>query len=431
MQVPEFPTETIIAYSTVPLKFGFGAADETGYEAKRLDARKVLICTDRNIRDTGHPERIKKMIEKEGIAVEIYDDVQVEPTDDSFNKGAGDIEGSDYDLYVAIGGGSTIDTTKAINLLNTYPASILEYVNKPIGNARTVPGPLKPLLVLPTTAGTGSESTPSAIMDILDLKVKSGISHPRLRPTMALIDPLLTVSMPPEVTASTGMDVLTHALESYTSMPYDQRLKPDHPAQRASYCGSNFISDIFCVKAIEFTGKYLRRAVANRYDLEARWHMMAGSTLAGIGFGNSGVHIPHSMAYPIGGMACDYLPAGYNIDEPIIPHGQAVSVTAPAAFRYTAPIWPEKHAHAAELLRPNITKGKSLIDAALAISGGILQLMKDIGFPNGLNQFGYSEADIPQLIDGTLKQQRLLIGSPLRVGERELSQIAKESMRLW
>nr|HID58020.1 iron-containing alcohol dehydrogenase [Desulfobacterales bacterium] len=430
MQVPNYPTESIIAFTAIPIKFGFGASDEAGYEAKRLGANKVLICTDKNLRETGHPDRVKKVIEKEGIGVEIYDEVHVEPTDKSFDKAASDLKGSEFDLYVAIGGGSTIDTTKAANLLITYPAPILEYINKPIGNARPIPGPLKPTLAIPTTAGTGSETTPAAVLDILDMKLKTGISHPYLRPTMALIDPLLTVSMPPEVTASTGTDVLTHALESYTTMPFDKRKRPDHPSQRAAYIGSNIISDIWCVKAIEIVGKYLRRAVADPYDLEARWHMMAGSTFAGIGFGNSGVHIPHSMAYPIAGMVRDYVPPGYNVDEPMVPHGHSVTVTAPAAFKFTAAIWPEKHAHAAQLLGIN-TEGMSVIEAAMALPDAIIQLMKDIGFPSGIAELGYTEADIPQIVEGTLKQQRLLVGCPRKVGEKELTQIAKESMKYW
>ena len=431
MQASEYPTETIIAYSTVPLKFGFAAADEVGYEARRLGAKKVLICTDKNIRAAGHADRIQKTIQKEGLGVDIYDDIHIEPTDKSFDKGANDLKGSEFDLYVAVGGGSTIDTTKAINLLITYPAPVLEYINKPIGQARPVPGPLKPTLVLPTTAGTGSETTPAAVLDILEMKVKSGISHPYLKPTMALIDPLLTVSMPPEVTASTGMDVLTHALESYTSMPYDQRKRPDHPSQRAAYMGSNIISDIFCIKAIALVGQYLRRAVANPHDLEARWHMMAASTLAGIGFGNSGVHIPHSMAYPIGGMVRDYNPPGYRVGEAMIPHGQAVTVTAPAAFRFTAPIWAEKHAHAAALMGANAAPNMSVMQAAMALSDEIIQLMKDIGFPKGLSALGFSEVDIPQIVAGTLKQQRLLVGCPRKVGEKELTRIAMASMTLW
>jgi hydroxyacid-oxoacid transhydrogenase len=430
MQVPEYPTETILTFTTVPLKLGFGAADEVGYEAKRLEAKRALICTDKNLRATGHPDRIQKVIEKQGIGAEIYDDIHVEPTDKSIDKVANDLKGNEFDLFVAVGGGSTVDTTKAVSLLITYPAPVMEYVNEPIGQAKPVPGPLKPLLVLPTTSGTGSETTPVSVLDILEMKVKTGIANPYLRPTMALLDPLLTVSMSPQITASTGMDVLTHALESYTNLPFDKRKKPDDPGQRPAYIGSNVLCDIFCVKAIEIVGKYLRRAVADPYDLEARWHMMLGSTLAGIGFGNAGVHIPHSMAYPIGGMVRGYRPQGYQVEEVMVPHGQAVSITAPAAFRFTAPVWPEKHAYCAQLLGLN-DKGMSVKEAAMALSDEITELMKDIGFPNGLSEMGFTEADIPQIVEGTLKQQRLLVGCPRQVGEKELTQIARESMKYW
>jgi alcohol dehydrogenase class IV len=136
------------------------------------------------------------------------------------------------------------------------------------------------------------------------------------------------------------------------------------------------------------------------------------------------------MAYPIGGMKRDYRPDGYLVDGPMIPHGQTVAVTAPAAFKLTAPIWPEKHAHAAELLGLN-SRGMSVREAALALPDQIIQLMKDIGFPNGLNELGYTEADIPQIVEGTLKQERLMVGCPLVTGEKELTQIAKESMKIW
>ena len=430
MQFPGNTTENVITFTTVPIKFGFGAADEIGYEIKRLGAKKILICTDQNLMATAHPENIKKLIEKEGAGVEIYDHVHVEPTDKSLEKLADDLKGNEYDLYVAIGGGSTIDSTKAANLLTTYPAPLFDYINKPIGEAKPVPGPLKPTIAVPTTAGTGSETTPVAVLDILDMKIKSGISHPFLRPTLALIDPLLTLTMSPEVTAATGMDALIQALESYTTMPFDKRKKPDHPGERVAYIGSNSFSDIWCLKAIELAGKYLRRAVADPYDLEARWQMMASATFAGIGFGNSGVHIPHSMAYPLAGMVRDYRPPGYQVDVAMIPHGHSVTVTAPAAFKFTAPIWPEKHARAATLLGAKI-HGPSDIEAAMTLSEMLIQLMKDIGSPNGIGEFGYTEADIPEIVEGTLKQQRMLVGCPRRVGEQELTQIATESMKYW
>jgi len=227
------------------------------------------------------------------------------------------------------------------------------------------------------------------------------------------------------------MDVLTHALESYTSMPYDRRKKPDHPSQRAAYIGSNLITDTFCEKAIEIVGTYLRRAVADPYDLEARWHMMAGSTFAGIGFGNSGVHIPHAMGYPIAGGVRDYCPKGYPAGKAMVPHGQAVTISAPAALRFTAPISPDKHAYAAELLGIDTTGYPSDGDAAAVLSDSIVQLMRDIGFPNGLSEMGFVESDVPQIVEGTLKQQRLLVGCPRGVGEKELTRIAMESMMYW
>jgi len=431
MKVSEIPNEMVIAFSTVPLKLGLGASEEVGYEAKRLGARRALICTDKYLRATGHPDSIRQTIEKEGIGVEIYDEVSIEPTDESFDHAVESLKGNAFDLYIAVGGGSTIDTTKAVNLLITHPAPIMEYVNQPIGNGRPVPGPVKPMIALPTTSGTGSETTPVAVLDISSMKLKTGISNAQLMPTMAILDPLLTVSVPPEVTASTGMDALTHALESYTSMPYDKRERPGDPSRRVAYIGSNIITDLFCEKAIDLVGTYLRRAVADPYDLEARWHMMAGAILAGIGFGNSGVHVPHAMGYPIAGGIRDYRPKGYPVDKAMVPHGQAVTVTAPAALRFTASIWPEKHAYAAELLGVDTSGCRSDGEAALALSDGIVQLMKDIGFPNGLSDMGYTESDVPQLVEGTLKQQRLLVGCPRGVGEKELTRIAMGAMMYW
>src|SRR5207245_1297364 len=158
-----------------------------------------------------------------GISADVYDDVHVEPTDQSFEALASFVHGHDYDGFVAIGGGSSIDSAKAANLFTTYPAPVMDYVNKPIGKGLPVPGPLKPLVAIPTTAGTGSETTAVAIMDVLSLKVKTGISRRFLRPSLAIIDPLNTVTLPPMATVYPGFDVLTHALDSYTSRPYNAR----------------------------------------------------------------------------------------------------------------------------------------------------------------------------------------------------------------
>jgi hydroxyacid-oxoacid transhydrogenase len=221
----------------------------------------------------------------------------------------------EFDGLVAIGGGSVIDTAKAVNLYTTYPEPILGYVNKPIGEGKPVPGPLKPLIAVPTTAGTGSETTSVAVLDLLDLELKAGISHRLLRPRLAVIDPELTLTLPPAVTAACGMDILCHALESYTSLPFDRRPMPENPALRPPYVGANPVADIWAGRAIEIGAAYLPRAYHDPGDVEARSQLMLAATFAGMGFGNAGVHIPHAMSYPIAGMVKGFVPEGFPDDK--------------------------------------------------------------------------------------------------------------------
>jgi len=425
----DIPNETVFHMETTPMKFGPGATEEVGYDLKRLGVRRALLVTDKGLMKLGLPDRVRKLIQEAGISVDVFDDVHIEPTDASFEAIASYVRGRDYDGFVAVGGGSTIDSTKAANLLNTYPAPVMDYVNKPIGKGTPVPGPLKPLVAIPTTAGTGSETTAVAIMDVLSLKVKTGISHRYLRPSLALIDPLNTVTLPPKATAYPGFDVLTHALESYTSRPYNARPKYA-PDERPVYVGANPVSDLWCEKALEYTGRYLRRAVINGFDVEARTYMALAATYAGIGFGNAGVHVPHSIAYPIAGLVRNFRPPDYPSEEPIIPHGLSVVVTAPATFRWTFPASPERHLRAAELLGANVS-GVTDAEAPEVLPRTLTALMRDTGIVNGIAAMGYTEQDFPALIDGTLKQQRLLVGCPRDVGAPEIEHIIRESMEIW
>jgi hydroxyacid-oxoacid transhydrogenase len=422
------PTETIIPLATTPTKFGYGATEELGYELKRMGLKRVIIVSDQNISRTGLTARVEKNIAAEGIDAERYYEAHIEPTNISFQRAIDFVRGKEFDGLVAVGGGSVIDTAKAMNLFGTYPADLLDYINVPIGKGKPVPGPLKPLVALPTTAGTGSEATTVIVLDLLDLKVKTGISHYYIRPTMAIIDPLNTLSMPPMVTAATGMDVLTHAIESFTAVPFQSRPKPKSPAQRPPYIGSNLIADLWSYRAIELGGKYLRRATLLPMDLEARYYMMAGSTFAGIGFGNAGVHVPHAMGYPIAGMVKDYYPPDYNAEEPMIPHGISVSVTAPECFKFTAPAQYERHLEVAAALGYDV-EGVPLQEAGECLAQVLIDLMKDINFPNGLSALGYDEKDIPELVEGAWKQQRLLTISPRRPSKEDLTNIFKNSMK--
>jgi hydroxyacid-oxoacid transhydrogenase len=425
----ELPNETIFTMEMTPIKFGPGSTDEVAYDLKRLVVRNVLIVTDRTIMKLGLPERVRALLAQADISSEIYDHVHVEPTDQSFEAIATFVKGRDYDGFVAIGGGSSIDSAKAANLLSCYPAPVMDYINKPIGKGIPVPGPLKPFVALPTTAGTGAETTANAIMDVLALKVKTGISHRFLRPSLAIIDPLNTVTLPPMATAYPGFDVLTHALESYTSRPYDTR--PRHkPEERPVYIGSNPVSDLWCEKALEYTGRYLRRAVLNGMDIEARTHMALASTYAGIGFGNAGVHVPHAIAYPVAGMVKNFSPPDYPKEEPMIPHGLSVVITAPSTFRWTYPVNPERHLRAAQLLGADVN-GLTSSEMPEILPRTLLSLMSDTGIPNGLAALGYGESDVSTLIEGTLKQQRLLVNSPRTVGAEELQHVISHSFEYW
>lgn len=425
------PVESVIVMETTPIRFGVGATGEVGFELQRRRLSRVILVTDPHIRAAGLVEPVERLIVDAGVSVEVYDRVHAEPNDRSMEEAIAFGRDRTVDGYVALGGGSCIDTAKAMNLYNTHPAPLMEYINRPIGQGRPVPGPLKPLIAMPTTAGTGSESTSVIIMDLLDLHLKTGISHTYIRPTVGIIDPLNTVSMPPVVTAATGLDVLCHALESYISRPYDTRPRPASPAERPPYIGANPIADMFSTRAIELGGKFLRRAYFNPYDMEARTQMMLASTLAGFGFGNAGVHIPHAMGYPVAGMVRDYLAPGYpNRSKPQVPHGISCIVNAPAALTFTIPAQPERHAAAAAMLGVN-TEGMDQEEAAHALPTTLIRLMRDIDAPNGLSALGYTEADIPALVEGAMKQQRLLVNSPRPVGAEDLAGIFRNAMRYW
>jgi hydroxyacid-oxoacid transhydrogenase len=422
------PTETVLTWQAPPLKFGLGATEEVGYELRRLGVSKALVVTDPHLASLGLPSRVTGIIEREGIETEVYEGAHVEPTDASFREALAALEGQEFDGYVGVGGGSAIDTAKAIDLLKTYPADLARYLNRPIGEGAPVPGPLRPLLAVPTTAGTGSECTPVCVVDLLDLKVKTGISHPSLRPWMAVVDPLNTVSLPAAVTAATGYDVLTHALESYTAIPYDRRPRWPSPEDRPAYIGSNPISDLWCEKALSLLGAHLRRAVLNPTDLEARTAMAAAATFAGMGFGNAGVHIPHAVAYPIAGMVREYRPPGYRVEEAMVPHGQSVVVTAPASFEFTYPTAPERHLRAAELLGASL-RGITVANGREVLPATLVRLVLDTAGPDGAAAFGYGEPDVAGLVEGTMKQQRLLACCPRPVGPEDVARIIRASMR--
>ncbi len=416
--------ESVFTWAAPPVVFGAGALDETGAHVAALGVRRAALVTDPGIVRTGLAERVAASLRTAGVEAIVFDQVHVEPTDESMRQAVAWARDVSPDGFVALGGGSSIDTAKAMNLLSTNDGDLEDYLNRPIGRGMAPTQPLKPLVALPTTAGTGAESTAVCIMDVLALRVKTGISHPTLRPRLAIVDPLTTLTLSPEVTASSGMDVLCHALESWTARSFDSRPPADAPAARPAYNGANPISDVWSGRALTLLGRWFRRVMDAPGDVEARTGMMQAAMYAGIGFGNAGVHIPHACSYPIAGMVRTYRAAGYGPGEPMVPHGQSVVATAPAAFRFTYEAGPERHAEAARLLGGGGDGPTALPDAVIA-------LCRDVGIPSGLAAYGYGEGDVDGLVDGAMKQQRLLTISPRPVEADDLAWIFRESMQNW
>ncbi|MQA78874.1 MAG: iron-containing alcohol dehydrogenase [Streptosporangiales bacterium] len=421
-------TETVFTYGAPNLTYGAGAAAEVGYELSRYGVRRVLVVTDPRVADTGHPQRVADQMDRFGITASVYDGSHVEPTDASLAAAVEQARHTGpWDAFVAVGGGSSIDTAKAIALLTSNPGELMDYVNAPIGGGRAPTERLKPLVALPTTTGTGAESTTVCVLDVLAQKVKAGISHAWLRPTLAVVDPDLTLSQPPGVTAAAGMDVLCHALESYTARPYTA-FPRKQAEQRVPYCGANPISDMWSERALGLLGRSFRDAVAHGDDREARSDMALAATMAGMGFGNAGVHIPHANAYPIAGRVRDFHPDGYPPDEPMVPHGMAVALTAPEAFRVTFDAAPERHLRAAALLDPDAGDFGEPSERLPAV---LVRLMRDIGIPNGLAAVGYTADDVPDLAEGAMKQQRLLATAPIDVTSDTVAGVLSASLVLW
>ena len=422
--------ETGFTMDTSSIKFGPGMTRETGYEATRFGCKRVLVVTDPRMVKLEPVATVIESLKEAGVDYAVFDQSHTEPTDSSFEEAIKFAQAGDFDGYVAVGGGSSIDTAKAANLYATYPADLLAYVNAPIGRGEPVPGPLKPLIAVPTTAGTGSETTGVAIFDLVEMGAKTGIAHRSLRPVVGIVDPDNTRTLPPMVAACSGFDVLCHGLESYTALPFSKREAADSPLMRPSYQGSNPVSDVWALRAVEMVAQNMVRAVTDPSDEEARTQMLLAATFAGVGFGNAGVHLCHGMSYPVSGNVKEFCPDGYPQDEPLVPHGMSVVLNAPAVFRWTAQADPVRHLRMAEALGAN-TRGAAPGDAGEILAEQVIGLMRATGMPNGLGAVGYTEGDVDRLVQGTLPQHRVTKISPRPVDADALRNLFLDSMALW
>ncbi len=424
--------EYAVQMASSNLRFGAGVTKEVGMDLKDLKIGRVLVLTDNNLKELPPVQVVLESLEAEKIEYDLYSEVRVEPTDTSVKHAVAVAVAGNYHGYVAVGGGSVIDTAKVANLYASYPDDFYTYINAPIGAGKPVPGPVKPLIAIPTTAGTGSETTGVAIMDLTERKAKSGIAHRYLKPMLGLVDPENTRTMPPVIAASSGLDVLCHALESYTAIPFNERARPERPIYRPAYQGSNPISDVWALQALALTSKNIVKAVNDPDNDEARSNMILASSMAGMGFGNAGVHLCHGMSYPVSGMVGEYKPQGLNLDHAIIPHGMSVILNAPAVFRFTGAACPERHLKAAQLMGADISKVTDPKNQAGEIlAGRVIDLMKQLNIPNGLSAVGFTKEDIPALVEGTLPQHRVTKLSPRPVEAPDFEEMFLDAMVAW
>jgi hydroxyacid-oxoacid transhydrogenase len=410
--------------------FGAGCLAEAGEQALEQGLKRVALFTDQSLRNSVHVAAVSASLRAAGVEFVIYDEISVEPTTASFQAAARFASEGKFDGYLSVGGGSVMDTCKAANLYATHPADFMSYVNAPIGGGQKVPGPLKPHIACPTTAGTGSETTGIAIFNLTDINAKTGIISRRLIPTVALIDPTVTLTLPAKVMAASGFDCMSHALESLTARPWPRRLNPARGVNRPVSQGANPFSDALAGEALRSVGKFLVRAVNDASDIEARTEMMFAATQAGIAFNAAGCHLPHGLSYPVSGLTRDFHLDGYPPRESLVPHGMAVVLNNPSVWRFTAPCSPQRHLHGAACLGAE-TRDALPQDAGEALAGRVVEMMRATGMPNGLSDLGFTLADIDALATGSEPQYRVIRNAPKEVSREDLKSLFRAAMKYW
>lgn len=412
------------------LTFGRGCLSEVGERLNQQQIKRVAVFTDEHLLNTAIMACVKSSLEAQNIDFGIFTDLRIEPCDDSVTRAAAFYKAGKFDGAVSVGGGSVMDTAKAALAVATYNIPVMDFFAPPIGAGKAVPGPVPYHIACPTTSGTGSESTSLSVLRVNSLNTKFVIAHPWLLPDAALVDPANCDSLPANVVASTGFDLLCHALECYTSKAHTQWDQIDNPNARQLIQGANPFSDLFAPEALRIADKYLVRGVTDNKDTEARDQLMWGATLAGIAFGNSGTHLPHAMSYGVTHLMNNITTRDYPIAAPFVPHGISVIVNAPSIFQYLASATPERHLEGADFLGAD-RKGATPDDAGEVLSKRLIQLMKDTKMPNGLSELGFTQNDIKPMSESSIRQQRAIKNAPRESNLVDMENIYQSAMSYW
>ena len=397
---------------TDEVRFGAGAVEELSSVLSTHGITSVLIVTDSGVQDAGIVDHL--ICTLDGIAYDVFDGVEPDPSHRVFTQAIEVAEEVQPDAIIGVGGGSAIDIAKTATVLADATGDILDYVAPPTGAGRPVPETEIHTIAIPTTAGTGSETSPVSVVSLPEEKLKVGISSRHQSPDLAIIDPTLTVSLPPEPTASAGMDALAHAIEAYTTRRFDTKPSPDNPQHRPDYGGRTVLTDTLAERSIELIASNLPTAYNVGTDLDARRNMSLASHLAGIAFTNAGLGATHAMAYPVAG-------------EHDTRHGTTVAVLLPAVMRFNASATSTRYAEIAELFGENLSQ-ESRRDAAESAARAVETLARDIGIPSSLAELGVTEAEIPILAERTERIQRLLVGNPRQVTKGDIAEIYADAI---
>ena len=410
--------------------FGRGTLSEVGLRAQSQGMKDVVLFTDAGLLDSRYLATVKQSLTDAGIAFQIFSDIRIEPDDFCVEQGAAFINSGQFDGMISIGGGSVIDTAKAAVVCAKHNAPLLPFFASPIGESRPVTEKLLPHIACPTTAGTGSECTSIAVIRIRALDTKFVLASSQLLPDQAIIDPQCCDTLPTNVIASTGFDLLSHALECYTAKAYTQWAAIENPTARPPLQGANPWSDLAATKALQIAGVYLDKAVNDTSDQTARDQLMWAASLAGMAFGNSGTHMPHALSYGVTHLMRDITTEGYAVKTPFVPHGISVIVSAPACFRYTAEAAPERHFEAAGFLQADL-QGAGPEDAGEVLSKRMIELMQQTHMPNGLSGVGFGSADIKAMAASSVRQARAIANAPRESNLVDLENIYADAISYW
>lgn len=391
---------------------GMGSIEELDAIGGEFDAELALIVTDPGLVEAGIIDNVAATLDS--LEYTVFDDVEPDPDIGTFEAAIAEANAVDPDLVIGVGGGSAMDVAKTTSVVAEHGGDVLDYVAQPTGEGKPVPGVGIPTVAVPTTAGTGAETSPVTVISLPEEDLKVGISSRHQRPEVALLDPALSVSLPPAPTASSGMDALSHAIEAYVTRPYDAKPAPDRRSERPDYNGRSPITDLFAKSAIERIGDNLRTAVDNGQNLDARREMLLGSFMAGVSFTNAGLGATHAIAMAAGAIKHT-------------PHGVTIAHALPAVMRYNATSAYDRYAEIATILGED-TSGLSRDESADLAAHAVEKLAADVGIDGGLSSLDISESDVPHLAERANQLERLLVGNPRRIDRDALEVIIRDAL---